>query len=103
MGKLEKFKYIMLYCVAYVFRGLILKHCAEWDKQLNYLLDTYSSTSENLGSTLKLGDFTVWVGHFPYLTGSMFTTGHVYTEWAHRRRPSLKTMLRLVEVYKNNS
>lgn len=103
MGKLEKFKYIMLYCFACVSKGLIHKYCAEWDKQLNYLLDTYAETSENVGFTLKLGDFKVWVGHFPYATGSLFTTGALRTEWNTRRRPSLNTMLRVIEVYKTNS
>ena len=103
MGKLEKFKYIVLYCVAYVFRGLIHKYCAEWDKQLNYLLDTYSNTSKNVGYTVELGDFQVWVGNFPYATGSAFCIGNVKVLMSQCRRPSLKTMLRLVEVYKNNS
>jgi hypothetical protein len=103
MVNMEKAKLRLQFVATLITRTFNYPYCEEWDKQLNYLLDTYSNTSENVGYTLKLGDFRVWVGHFPYATGSLFTTGHAHTELGTRRRPSFKTMLRLMEVYKINS
>lgn len=93
--KMSKWRFALAYCTSTWF-GLIrlYKYSAEWDKQLNELLDQSWHIARLELCTVVFGEREVWVANPFYGYGNDY-------RWRHKRegkgdsRPSIKTMWRL--------
>jgi hypothetical protein len=94
--KMSKWKFAVAWCLSTWF-GLIrlYKYNADWDKELNRLLDNHWQTARTELHTVMLSDLEVWTAN------AFYGYGNNYGRLGDRRwgkgmyRPSIKTMWRL--------
>lgn len=79
-------------------RWWIMNHsyCLNWDKKVNDLLDKHKFESD--GTTVKLGDITIWLGNYPYSYGQRFSIAIGSRTFGPR--PSRYTIWRIKNRYK---
>jgi hypothetical protein len=89
---MSKWKFAVAWCLSTWF-GLIrlYKYSADWDKELNRLLDNHWQTARTELHTVMLGDQEVWTSNAFYAYGNKYG----FPGGKGMYRPSIKTMWRL--------
>jgi len=72
------------------------KYCPIWDAKLNELLDKYADEAELGAYTINLGSTSVWIANKYYSYGHIWDG--VVSRSIDRRRPSIRTMIRLSDL-----
>ena len=94
--KMSKWKFAVAWCLSTWF-GLIrlYKYSADWDKELNRLLDNHWQTARTELCMVVLNETEVWIANAYYGYGNHYRQTGI--KGSHR--PSIKTMYRLASLY----